>query len=879
MFRSRARWGAVLCIGSLTLATACAADRDRPAPAPPSPVAARPVPPADPFLDLGPPAVVPRVGYVGIDDFALSPDGRLALAADSEGEPRIWDLSRRAIVGVLRRFPESACCRQKLEFSRDGGLMTSSGASGFGVWDAATGAPLATVRSDEASFELVPAPDGAVVVTYSSPPRPGEPTQVVSAVDARTGRTLWTLAGASVAAVSPRGDVMATVTEREVVVVETRTGRARFATPRAAELPGSVRYAVAAGGGFLARRTFDGARAGLVDVHAAGGREMSVATCHGAFDWSPTASHLIACDHLIDAVAKTSTKLPFAARTAVWSPDGSHVVVRSEANEMVALEVATGRLHPLLATESAEVSFSPDGSRVMLLPAPGTPRLYRVGDWAPVEMKGCATANQYVGPLCRVAWDGPVTVACPENQRSPNRRLTERGDSIRVCRLGEEGAVTSQQIVLNDLATEPPEKWLAPEHDAIWLDCAGEPGGPLASALLTPSGVTHPPDPTPGLHPRKASSAWGPPAFAPRGDLVVRASREDVAVWRSPSGALVGTIPCSDCELAFDPDGSRLATCDADRKVVEVRDATTLALHASVPSRDCAFAWRPGTTMLAVADPANRGFTLLDVVAPAAQTLVPTGAALVLQIAPDGKTVYLVDEVGDASVYTIPEARRLLRLAADRPRKGEPRTRASFPSPDLAWILSVDVYQPTMPREPRDPRPYQTTLFHVASGRSMSVDGGPFLYWPDPWQSATRALLKPFPTSLQLPPAFDVVVAPSPPTKTSPGPIATVRRGVEPVPAPATIESVGARDAAAFAWTDGGPALHVLTERVDGACRVALYDDAGRFAGEADHLLALRLGPDLRRARLVAPSDPVSRSSRTPDLLRRFFRRAGSADP
>jgi DNA-binding beta-propeller fold protein YncE len=105
----------------------------------------------------------------GLSDVALSPDGKLLAAADTNGNGYLWDIATRAIIATLTA-PGQHSSLNGIAYSPDGTLVATADRGHVYLWDAATGKLAGTFR--DPTYGQVAgvafSPDGRVLAAADS---------------------------------------------------------------------------------------------------------------------------------------------------------------------------------------------------------------------------------------------------------------------------------------------------------------------------------------------------------------------------------------------------------------------------------------------------------------------------------------------------------------------------------------------------------------------------------------------------------------------------------------------------------------------------------------------------------------------------------------
>jgi hypothetical protein len=198
-------------------------------------------------LDGGQPkGLVEFAGFTGaLWSVAISPDGRLLAASGVDKAVRLWDVRTRRVLATL---PHNDHLRA-VAFSPDGRTLASGCFDGtVRLWQPETGAERAVFPEDDRGgwagvYSLAFSPDGRRLAVGLSDRR-------VRLHSLPSGRTLVTREGHTgfvlSMAYSPRGDLLATASENEVIVREAATLAERY------RLAASAPVAFSPDGGLLA---------------------------------------------------------------------------------------------------------------------------------------------------------------------------------------------------------------------------------------------------------------------------------------------------------------------------------------------------------------------------------------------------------------------------------------------------------------------------------------------------------------------------------------------------------------------------------------------------------------------------------------------------
>jgi WD40 repeat protein len=291
----------------------------------------------------------------GITVVAFSPDGKRVLTGSSDATARLWDAATGAAVATLAGHTAPVTA---VAFSPDGTrILTGSDDNTARLWEAATGAPIATLAGHKGAVSSVAfSPDGKRLLT-------GSWDKTAKLWDEATGAADATLAGhnayVNAVAFSPDGKrVLTGSSDATARLWDTTTG--------------------------AAIATFEGHRDVVIAVAFSPDGKRVLTGCQNS-----TA-------RLWDAETGTAVATLKGHKGAVWavafSPDGERVLTGSYDRTARLWDAATGAAIATLTGHTAPVvavAFSPDGERVLTGSKDNTARLWNAETGATIaSLKG-----------------------------------------------------------------------------------------------------------------------------------------------------------------------------------------------------------------------------------------------------------------------------------------------------------------------------------------------------------------------------------------------------------------------------------------------------------------------------------------------------------
>ena len=465
-----------------------------------------------------------RVAFSGhtslVRSAVFSPDGSRIVTASNDNTARLWDAKTGAAIATLSHTAPVLSA----VFSPDGSrVVTASVDKTARLWDAKTGAALAILSGHTADVNSAAfSPDSSRVVTASY-------DKTARLWDAKTGAPLAILSGHTAnvnsAAFSPDGSRVVTTSDDSTARLWDATTGAPIAT-----LTGHterVNSAAFSPDGSRVVTASNDKTARLWDAKTG----AALATFSGHTDW---------------------------LKSAVFSPDGSRVVTTSDDKTARLWDGTTGAALAILSGHAGPVYsavFSPDGNRVLTASADHTARLWDAKTGAALAILSGHTAAVH------------NTVFSPDGSRI----VTASWDNTARLWDAKTGAA---------LAT-------LTGHTSLVYDAMFSPDG---SRVVTASG-----DKTARLWDGKTGAALATltghtsvvfaAVFSPDGSRVVTASEDGTArLWDAKTGAALATLTGHTNTVhsaVFSPDGSRVVTASSD-ETARLWDATTGAALATL---------------------------------------------------------------------------------------------------------------------------------------------------------------------------------------------------------------------------------------------------------------------------------------------------------
>jgi WD40 repeat protein/serine/threonine protein kinase len=481
-----------------------------------------------------------------------SPDGARIATGGEDGTARIWDARTGAPLATLTGHEDDIW---SVRFSPDGARLATASYDGTArVWDVTSGALLWSARHEKAVLWAGFSRDGALLGTASN-------DKTAKIWDAASGRLLRTIPspdeGLTSAAFTPDGALLITGSlDARVRVWEVETGALLATVPGHGEYVQDIAISP------------DGTRAAIASM----GPIAQIVSVPGG---TPISS----AEH-----AKSIYRVAF-------SPDGARLVTASEDRTAKVWDVASGRLLLTLEGHASGVpfaAFSPDGQQILTLGRDGTARTWdartgalrwtflghRDGIWqGDVDASGEHVVTASFDGTARV-WAARQTGArlvLPAHEdivsdaslapTAARIATIERGGKLRVW-------TRDGQLQL-ELETEHRDPHVTWSSDGLRLLTAGGSGAAVVwdshtgARLLALAG-----------HDQKIRAA----AHAPDQSRIVTASQDRTAkIWDARTGALLVTLQGHTGAVTFaefDPAGARVVTASVD-KTARIWDAAT----------------------------------------------------------------------------------------------------------------------------------------------------------------------------------------------------------------------------------------------------------------------------------------------------------------
>jgi WD40 repeat protein len=516
---------------------------------------------------------------------AFAPDGATVVTGGVDGKVRIWRVQGGAplVVATHKRRIEDVV------FSADGRFVATASAGGTAaLWDASTGERIATYEHDGPVFAIEINASTSTVVTVSRVARTGR--IVARLYEASSGRLIRTLdqVGITTAIFSPDGNLVVTTSTDDTArvwdlaspqpkaVLDHPDGNvvsaefSRDGSKLVTATEGSAAYvwftkswekdfttlgqlnpltdaSFSPDGRFLAIASRD---RNVHLVNADNGFRLGTLSGHGeavsTVSFSPNGRSLLSASSdgsarlwdpgVQDPLRIIGTTNKLAVRRVAVSPRG-RVAATAEADGTVRIvDVVRRRDLEVMHHDAAanDVTFSPDGSRVLTASDDGTARIWRLDGTLERTL-------DHGGHVLRAVYSGDgehiVTVG---DDRTARIWRSRDGAPLRVLH-GHEGSVV-------DVAISPDGSRIATA------------GADSTARLWSMSGKE-----------LRVLPHRGPVArvrFSPNGNLLATASADEMArIWRVEDGRLAQTLKGhtqSVVDLAFRPDGRALATASAD---------------------------------------------------------------------------------------------------------------------------------------------------------------------------------------------------------------------------------------------------------------------------------------------------------------------------
>jgi WD40 repeat protein/serine/threonine protein kinase len=645
---------------------------------------------------------------------AFSPDGTKVLTASNDSTARLWDVATASPVGPPLQHKGSVAAAM---FSPDGRrLITASADKTAQLWDAATGTPLCgPLQHQGYVFSVDFSPDGQQVVT-------GGFDKTARLWDASSGAPLGTPMlhekEVNVVRFSPNGKSLLTACDGVVQLWDAAT-QAPIGVPM--QHHGLVMSMVAlfSPDGKTVLTSSFGNVARLWDATSGQptGQEFQHQGPVSCAIFSPDGKQVLTGSY--DRTARlwdATTGEPVGAvmqhqgyvRAVAFCPDGMHVVTGSYDKTARVWDARTGEPEGTAMQHQGllrSVAISPNGKHLISGSDDGAARL-----WQTLPDRGTSRTLQHKGGVSSIVFnpDGK-TILTGSVDKTAQLWDVSTGNAI--------GAPLEHHGFVYSVAFSPDGQMVltgsADGHVQLWDAASGKPIG------------------APWLHDRSVTSL----AFNRLGTLVLSGSHDAARIWESPSGHLLGVLPCDSPVLAvaFSSDGQRALTGSIDQtarlwNVANKQSILSLALQGFVygvafsPDGEkiltgCA----DGTVQLWNASTGER-------LGPA---LRHQGYVRAVAFSPDGET--LLTGCGDGTA-------RLWETSTNRPlavfRHHEAVLAAAFsPAGDQMATASADKTARIWPRRTLpDDLDVVATWVEVLTGLSLDEDDGVYVLDNNSWR-------------------------------------------------------------------------------------------------------------------------------------------------
>jgi WD40 repeat protein/serine/threonine protein kinase len=549
---------------------------------------------------------------------AYSPDGTRLATASQDQTARVWDPTTGNLIHTLRGH---AGYIHSLTYSPDGSrLVTASEDQTARVWDPDTGNLITTLQGHEGGVTgLAYSPDGSRLTTSGV----DETTRVW---DPNTGKLIAVFRNDGWSrAYSPNGSRLASSRDKTAYIWDAHTGK--LITSLQGHQKSVRTLAFSPDGARVATGSFDNT-ARIWDAHTGDlvasllGHQAIVA----ALSYSPDGSHLATAS--TDKTARVwdanTGKLIVSLQgheAAVWSlaysPDGSRLATAGGGDATAGIwDPATGsRIASLQGHQGllATLAYSPDGTRLVTASDDKTIRI-----WDPNPHSPVAIVQGHQDDVWKLAYS-PDGTRLATNSDDKTTRIWDPNTGNLVATL------RGHEQRMNDLAFSPDGSRLATaslDDARVWDPNTGnliatlrDPEGPIETLAYSPDGsrvatagvTARVWDPDTGSLIAILEGQAGDIAFSPDGTRLATGSGDKTArIWDPDTGNLIATLRHDTplFMLAYSPDGSRLATIGEGGNSVCVWDLDTSDISTTLQGHELRvfdIAYSPDGSRLATA--------------------------------------------------------------------------------------------------------------------------------------------------------------------------------------------------------------------------------------------------------------------------------------